>query len=170
MSGVSGTITVNIDAKLTGAADLGNPVAPVRVSKTINIVPGTVALGQADILWADERTLVASATENLDLAGVLAGLLGTTVAAAEITAIYVEASAANTNDVLVGGAGSNPFNPGLSGTTPKVAVGPGDCFLLTNKKGFAVTAATGDILLMSNSSSGTPVTYKIALLGRTVAA
>lgn len=170
MAGVLGTIAVGITAKLTGAADLGTPVAPVRVSKTIDILPGTSALGMGDILWADERTLAASGTENIDLAGVLAGLLGGTVTAAEITAIYVEANAANTNDVVLFGAASNAFNAGLTGTTPKVAVGPGDCLLLTNRKGFGVTAGTGDILLVANSSSGTGVTYKIVIVGRTVAA
>lgn len=168
--GVSGSINVAIDARLVGAGDLGNPSAPVKVSKTIDIVSGTAALGQADVLWADERTLTASSTENLDLAGVLSGLIGGTVTAAEITGIYVEANAANTNDVQFFGAGSNAFNGPLSGTTPKLVVGPGDCALITNTKGWTVTAATGDILLVANSAAGTSVTYRIVLFGRTVAA
>lgn len=170
MSGVSASIALQIAAKLVGAADLGNPVAPVSVSKTIQIEPGTDALGKADILWADERTLAASATENLDLAGVISGLLGGTITAAEITGVYVEAAAGNTNDVLVGGAASNAFNAGMTGTTPKQAVGPGDCFLITNRKGLAVAAGTGDILLISNGGGSTGVTYKIIIFGRTVAA
>jgi hypothetical protein len=170
MAGVSGSIDVNITAKVTGAADLGNPVAPVRVAKHIDIVAGTAATNQDDVLFADTRTLAASTTENLDLAGVLAGLLGGTITAAEITAIYVEADPGNTNDVLVGGAASNAFNGPLSGTTPKLQVGPGDCALVTNKKGWTVTAGTGDILLVGNSGAGTSVTYTIVVIGRTVAA
>lgn len=170
MAGVSGKIGVAIAAKLVGAADLGNPVAPVSVDKSIEITPGTDTLGKADILWADTRTLAASATENLDLAGAIAGLLGTTIAAAEITAIYLEAAAGNTNDVVFFGAASNAFNGILSGTTPKAAVGPGDCLLHTNRKGVAVVAGTGDILLVANGGAGTPVTYTIILFGRTVAA
>jgi hypothetical protein len=170
MPGVSGTIDVNIAAKLSGAADLGTPVAPVRVAKHLQIDAGTVSLGQADILWADERTLAASATENLDLAGVIAGLLGSTIAAAEITAIYVEADAGNTNDVVLFGAASNAFNGPLSGTTPKLTVGPGDCALITNRKGWTVTAGTGDIILAANSGGTTGVTYRIVVFGRTVAA
>lgn len=170
MAGVSADISVSIRAKLTGAADLGNPVAPVAIDKHVQVTSGTDALGKGDVLWADTRTLAASGTENLDLAGILAGLIGGTVAAAEITAIYVEAAAANTNDVLIGGAASNPFNGPLSGTTPKLAVGPSDCALVTNRKGWTVTASTGDILLVSNSAAGTPVTYTLILIGRTVAA
>jgi hypothetical protein len=170
MSGVAGTILVSIDARLVGAADLGNPVAPVRVNKQIDIAAGTDALGKADILWADQRTLAASGTENLDLSGVLAGLLGGTITAAEITAIYLEADAANTNDVVFFGAASNPFNGPLTGTTPKLAVGPADAQLLTNRKGWTVTPGTGDILLVANSGGTTGVTYKIAIFGRTIAA
>lgn len=170
MSGVSGSIALQIDARLVGAADLGNPVAPVRINKEIDFAPGTAALGQADILWADQRTLAASGTENLDLAGVLAGLLGGTITAAEIVAIYVEADKGNTNDVQFFGAASNAFNGPLSGTTPKLTVGPGDCALITNMKGWTVTATTGDILLVANSGGTTGVTYKITLFGRTVAA
>lgn len=170
MAGVSADISVSIRAKLTGAADLGNPVAPVAIDKHVQVTSGTDALGKGDILWADTRTLAASGTENLDLAGVLAGLLGTTVAAAEITAVYIETAAANTNDVQFFGAASNPFNGPLSGTTPKLTVGPGDCALLTNRKGWTVTAATGDIILVTNAAAGTPVTYTLVLIGRTVAA
>lgn len=170
MPGVSATIDLLIAAKLAGTADLGTPVAPVRLEKHLQITAGTDALGKADILWADERNLAASATENIDLAGVLAGLLGSTITAAEITAIYIEANEGNTNDVVVFGAASNPFNGPLSGTTPKIAVGPGDFALITNRKGWTVTAATGDIILVANSAAGTAVTYKIILLGRTIAA
>jgi len=170
MAGVTASINLEITAKLTGTADLGTPVAPVHVSKALQIIAGTDTLGKADILWADTRTLAASATENLDLAGVLAGLLGSTVTAAEITAVYVEADAGNTNDVVLFGAASNPFNGPLSGTTPKLTIGPSDFALVTNRKGWTVTAGTGDIILVANSSSGTPVSYTIVLFGRTVAA
>lgn len=170
MAGVSADISLSLRAKLVGAADLGNPVAPVALEKAIQITAGTDALGKADILWADTRTLAASATENLDLAGVLSGLLGSTVAAAEITAIVLLADDGNTNDVVFFGAASNAFNGPLSGTTPKLTLGPDDVALITNKKGWTVTATTGDIILVANSAAGTSVTYTIVFIGRTVAA
>lgn len=169
MSGVTAQINVSVAGKLTGAAGLSLPAEPIAISKSISIAPGTDAQGKADVLWDDHRTLAASATENLDLAGVLTGLLGGIVTAAEITAIYLEADAGNTNDVQFFGAASNAFNGPLSGTTPKLALGPGDCALITNYKGWTVTPATGDILLVGNGGAGTGVTYKIALIGRTVA-
>jgi hypothetical protein len=170
MAGVTANIRLSIAATLTGAADFGTPQAPVKIDEALNITAGTDALGKADILWADERTLAASATENIDLAGVLSGLLGGTVTAAEITAIYVKAADGNTNDVQVFGAASNGFNGPLTGTTPKLNLGPSDFAFLSGRKGWAVTAGTGDIVLVANSAGGSSVTYTIAIFGRTVAA
>jgi hypothetical protein len=109
---------------------------------------------------------------DLSIVGRLVGAadLGNPVAAAEITAIYVEALAANTNDVQLFGAASNAFNGPLSGTTPKYSVGPDDAVLMTSKKGWTVTPGTGDIILVANSGAGTSVTYTIVIFGRTVAA
>lgn len=170
MAGVTADINLSVRAKLTGTADLGNPSAPVSIDKHIQITAGIDALGKADILWADTRMLAASATENIDVAGALSGLLGGTVTAAEITAIIITADKGNTNDVVAFGAASNGFNGPLSGTTPKLTIGPDDLALVTNKKGWPVTAGTVDLILVANSSSGTAVTYTITLIGRTVAA
>lgn len=169
MAGVTADIQVALSAILKGTADLGTPQAPVNLNKHVKITEGTDALDKADILWSDTRTIAASGSENLDLAGVLATALGVTIAAAEITAIMVTADAANTNDVVLFGAGSNPFNGPLSGTTPKLTLGPGDVALITNRKGWTVTAGTGDILLVANSSSGSSVNYSIVIIGRTIA-
>lgn len=170
MSGMIASLSLLLDAKAYGTSDFGSPVAPVRIEKAVEFANGTAALGQANILFADERTLTASATENLDLAGVLTDAFGGVITAAEITAIYIEANAANTNDVVFFGAASNSFNGPLSGTTPKLTLGPGDFACITNKKGWTVTAGTGDIILVANSAGGTGVTYRIAIIGRTVAA
>lgn len=170
MPGVTGSLSLKLDARLVGAADLGNPVAPVAIEKVLRLVAGTDALGKADILWADTRTIAASSSENLDLAGVLTGLLGGSVTAAEIIAIVLVADAGNVNDVQFFGAASNAFNGPLSGTTPKLAIGPDDMAMVTNRKGWTVTASTGDILLAGNGGSGSAVTYSIALIGRTIAA
>lgn len=170
MPGVTATLIASVTATLAGTADLGTPTAPVKASKQISIAPGTAALDQADVLWADQRTLAASATENLDIAGVLAGLLGGTLTEAEITAIYLEADVGNTNDVAFFGAASNSFNGPLSGTTPKLTLGPGDVAMITNRKGWTITPTTADIILVANTAAGTPVSYKVIIVGRSVAA
>jgi hypothetical protein len=169
MPGVAATIDLHISAKQTGSADLGTPTMLASVSKLLEFTPGTAAISQANVLFSDTRTLAASATENLDVAGVLADALGATIAAAEIVAIYVAAAAGNTNDVQLTRPAANGLVAFLA-AGDGLAIGPGDCFLFTNRKGITVTPATGDLLTLTNSAGTTGVTYDILILGRTVAA
>ena len=169
MAGVEATISVGVNAKQTGTADLGTPQILVDIAKSLEFTPGTAAIGQANVLFSDTRTLAASGTENLDVAGVLADALGVTIAAAEIVAIFIAAHSDNTNDVQLTRPASNGL-PAFLAAGDGLAVGPGDMLLLTNRKGISVTAGTGDLLTLTNSAGGTPVTYDVVLVGRTVAA
>lgn len=168
MAGVTASIELNIKAKQTGTADLGSPQFTALLEKILEFSPGTAAVGQANVLFSDERTLAASASEDLDVAGVLADALGSTIAAAEVVAIAIVAAAANTNDVQL----TRPANgvPSFLAASDGVAIGPGDIFLLTNRKGIAVAAGTGDLIHVANGAAGTSVTYQIVIIGRTVAA
>jgi hypothetical protein len=169
MPGVSATIDLHIRAKQEGTAGLGTPGMLVDVEAQRDFSQGTATVDQTNVLYQARRTLAASTGEDLDLAGVLADALGATIAAAEVTAVYIEALAANTNDVVVTRAATNGVpifllaNGGLN-------VGPGDFFLLTNRKGITVTAATGDLLHVANGGAGSSVTYDVIIIGRTVAA
>lgn len=169
MAGVVATIDLHISAKQTGTADLGTPTMLANIAKQLEFTGGTAAIGQSNILFSDTRTLAASATENLDLAGVLADALGATITAAEIVAIYIGAAAANTNDVQLTRPAANGVLLFLA-AGDGLAIGPGDFFLFTNRKGVAITPATGDLLTLTNSAGTTGVTYDILILGRTVAA
>lgn len=169
MAGVVATIDLHISAKQTGTGDLGTPQVLVDFLKSIEFSPGTAAVGQANVLFSDERTLAASATENLDLAGVLADALGATITAAEIVAICIVAKDANTNDVQLTRPAANGV-PLFLAASDGLAIGPGDIFLFTSRKGIAVTAATGDLLTLTNSAGVSGVTYDVIIAGRTVAA
>jgi hypothetical protein len=169
MAGVAATISVGIHAKQTGTADLGTPNILVDILKTMEFTPGTAAVGQANILFSDTRTLTASSNESLDIAGVLADALGATIAAAEIVAIYVAAAPGNTNDVQITRPASNGV-PLFLAAGDGFAIGPGDFFLRTYRNGVAVTAATGDLVNIANGGAGTSVTYDVVIIGRTVAA
>lgn len=169
MAGVTATIELNVRAKQTGTGDLGTPQVTAVLEKILAFAAGTAAVGQSNILFSDERTLAASATENLDLAGALTDALGASIAAAEIVAIAIVANAGNTNDVLLTRPAANGV-PAFLAASDGVAIGPGDIFLLTNRKGIAVVAATGDLLTVTNSAGTTGVTYQVIIIGRTVAA
>lgn len=166
---VAGSVNLDINAQVrgsySGSNDLGTPSLPLNLSGLVRLSPGTGS-AQADLLFADERTLTASSTENLDLAGSLTDPLGATLTFAKIKAIVVIAAAGNTNNVVVGGAASNGFVGAFGDATDTIAVKPGGVLVLAHPgAGWTVTASTGDILKVANSSSGSSVTYKVILVG-----
>lgn len=124
-------------------------------------------IGLADRVFHDTRTLAASATEDLDLAAVLADVFGATLTFARVKGLFVSASAANTNNVVIG-AGTNPWAT-LLNSTGTVALRPGAAAAFfagaADAVGYAVTAATGDILKVTNSAGSTTVTYDVVIVG-----
>ena len=159
------TIALVVNALLTKANDLGVARDPLKVEHQIELEDGTGA-GEADLIWHDRRTLAASATEDLDVAGVLASTFGVTLAAARIKAIIIVAAAANTNNVNVTRPASNGV-PLFLAASDGIAVRPGGIFLLGARDATAVpvTASTGDLITLTNSSSGTPVTFDVIIIG-----
>lgn len=123
--------------------------------------------GQADVVFVDQRTISASSSEELDLAGSLTDPLGGSAVFAEVAAIEVRAAAGNTNNVVVGGAASNAFVGPFGAADNTIAVPPGGVLVLYHPGGgWAVTAGTGDLLQVANSGSGSTVTYDIVIVGR----
>jgi hypothetical protein len=159
-------LTVDLSVKQVGDNDAGGPVFEPRQRTQIDFSNGTGA-NSFDILWTDTRTLAASATEDLDLAGVLTDVFGATVAMAEVGGILITTDSGNTNNVVVGDA-TAPV-PLFGGTNPTISVKPGGVFLIAapNASGqFAVGAGATDDLKIANSGAGTSVTYTITILGR----
>lgn len=159
-------LRVKLTARQTSALDLGTASADITAEKVIALTNGVTA-DKADLIWSDQRTLAASATEDLDLAGALADAFGATIAMAKVVAIYVEAAAGNTNNVVIGAA-TNAI-PLFGGTNGTFAVKPGGVFLAAAPNGaglLSVGAGSTDVLKVANSSSGTSVTYKIVVIGR----
>jgi hypothetical protein len=169
MPGVNATIGLSIRAKQTGSGDLGTPGVLIDIAKELDFSAGTATVNQSNILFSDTRTLLASATENLDLAGVLADALGSLVNAAEIVAVYFAAAPGNTNEVQITRPAANGV-PLFLAAGDGLALGPGDFTVRTYRNGVAVVAGTGDLLTVTNGGAGTSVTYDVIILGRTVAA
>jgi hypothetical protein len=164
---LTGQLHTEIIVSYTGSNDLGSPRFTLSQGNQapIALANGTGS-GQANLLFADQRTIAASSSENLDLAGVLTDPFGNTLTFAAIKVIRICASSANTNNVLVGGAASNTFLGMFDDATDIIRVKPGGCFLwIAPQTGATVTASTGDILKIANSSSGTGVTYDVTILG-----
>lgn len=165
---LTSTIAVNVAALQASPLDLGN--ATFNLTKVYGqAFASGVGAGQADKLFTDTRTLAASASEDLDLAGVLTDALGASLALVRVKALLVAAPAANTNDVLVGGAPSNAFASWVGAAGHQVRVRPGGFVLLSagaaDATGYLVTAGTGDLLRVTNSAGTTPVTYDVIIFG-----
>ena len=168
-SAQAGAVRADVAAKVSGrytsASGLGSASFDLGQEALIQFAPGTGA-GKADLVFADRRTLAASATENLDLAGALTDPVGGAAVFGHVKAIYITAKLANTNSVVVGGAASNFFVGPFGGTTPTFTLPPGGALLLTHPgAGWTVTASTGDLLKIANSSSGTSVQYDVVIIG-----
>lgn len=161
-------ITLAATASQTSTLDLGTAVAQLAKSYTADLTNGTAA-GQVDRIFHDTRTLAASANEDLDLAGVLVDALGNSLTFARVKGLIISAAVGNVNNVVVGNATTNGFISWVGAATHTITVRPGATFSLfagqTDATGYAVTAATADLLRVANSSSGSTVTYDIVILG-----
>ncbi len=163
---MSSQVRVHLSSTLTNGLKLNNASSPIALDRLFTLTNGNGA-NQANLAFSDERTLAASATENLDLAGVLTDAFGNLLTFAKVRVILIYALPANTNNVLVGGAASNGFITPFNDATDIAVVKPGGMLLMIapDTNGYAVTAATGDLLKITNSSSGTSITYDVIILG-----
>ena len=165
----AGSVNLEVDGSFSGtyrgSNDFGTPTLALERRPPTVFTTGT-GERQSDLLFTDERTIAASSSEDLDLAGVLADPFGATLTFVEVTAISIEADCTNTNNVVVGAA-TSPALLGFGGTTPTWAIQPCGRFVVTAPKaGWTVTASSADLLKVANSSSGTSVKYRIGVLGR----
>lgn len=158
-------LLIKIAATATKAFDLATADYPLTKDYTQLFASGTGA-NQATQIFDDTRTLGASATEDLDLAGVLTNSLGVSLTFTRLKAICVKAAAANTNNVNVQRATANGV-PFLMAALDGISLTPGALFLAVfpDANGVAVTAGTGDLITITNSAAGTSVTYDVILIG-----
>jgi len=162
---LSSQVQLVVKATLTDTADLVTAEAPLVFQQLLTMANGDAA-NQASVVWSDTRTLAASGTEDLDLAGGgLTDPFGVAFAPAKIRALIVSAASTNTNNVVVGNKAAQV--PYLGAVTESVAILPGGMVVLTAPAlaGIPVTATTGDLITVTNSAGGTGVTYSIIILG-----
>lgn len=164
---LTSSLSMAVSASQAVAADLGSASRVANVRRAVALATGTGA-GAADLVFSDRRTIAASGTENLDLAGTLVDSFGATITFVKVKGIYIAASAANTNSVVVGAAGTNPWI-GLLNATGTVTLRPGAALMAmagqSDATGMGVVAATGDLLKVANSGSGTGVDYDVVIIG-----
>ena len=160
------TVSLALAGVLDTVLDIGTAQHQISYSPSWPLTDGTGANNIAQV-WTDNRTLAASASEQLDLNGVLTNAFGASVTLTKVKALVVRAAAGNTNDVVVGGAASNGFATMFGAATHTLKVKPGGVMVLVapDANGYAVTAGTGDLLQVANGGAGTSVSYDILILG-----
>jgi len=121
---LNANIKLDVVAELLSTLDIGSARHALQYGYNAVLTDGTGA-NQAKALFADTRTLAASASENLDLAGGLTDALGNALTFTKIKALIIKADAANTNDVLVGGHASAAIASLFGDATDKARVKPG---------------------------------------------
>lgn len=158
---------VAVNAKYWNALDLSTVKDEVNQEYTQSFSDGEAA-SKAEAMWHDTRTIAASGTEDLDLAGVLvSGLLGTAITFKSIKAILIRAASTNTNNVVISRPAANGFLLFGAASDALAGLTPGGMFLFTDPSaaGVAVTAGTGDLLTITNSAGTTGVTYDVLIIG-----
>lgn len=160
-------LAVTLSSKLEQQLDLA--LASVPLLKDYAVVMQTgVNAGQADKIFHDTRTLAPSASEDLDLAGVLLDAFGATLTFVKLKAVIVAAAAGNVNSVLVGGVANGVASFLSPAATGIITLRPGAVFALLAGQadtGYPVTPATGDLLHVANSGAGTSITYDVIVIG-----
>ncbi len=162
---LTASVKVAVNATLVGDNDLGSRDYTLSYNKTLSFAHGT-GTNQANQIWTDTRQIAASTTEDLDLAGVLVSPLGTTLTFTKIKAIVIYAYSTNTNNVVIGGD-TNALINWVGNANDVINLRPGGFICLTapDATAYGVTASTGDILQIANSSSGSIVDYDIIVIG-----
>lgn len=159
-------VLLQLQAVYRNVLDLGTPTDRFEKRSKLEFSNGTGA-NAADLLFHDQRTIAASSNEDLDLAGALTNpLTGATMTFVELRGLMIFASSTNTNNVRLTRPASNGV-PLFLAASDGIDIHPGGgfCWFCPADGKVTVTAGTGDLLNVANSSSGSSVTYDVVILG-----
>lgn len=159
-------INTQIDAILSNLVGVANVSANLSRGLRVAMASG-VGANQADKVYSETKSIAASGTYDVDLAGVLTDVFGAICTFARVKCIAVFADPGNTNNVLVGAAAATQFIGPLGSATDKVNVRPGGsvCFFAPDATAWPVGAGATDFLRFTNSAAGTAVLFDFVIIG-----
>ena len=99
MSPLTSSISIQFAAALLGVADFTTPTAQISKSYGIQFGDG-VGANQADKIIHKQRTIAASANDDLDLAGLLTDAFGVTVTMVKVKGILIASALTNANNII----------------------------------------------------------------------
>lgn len=159
-------IAASITASIAKSTDFQNVSQNFSKAIAEALAAGTGS-GEADLLWADSRALIADATEDLDLAGVLTDIFGDTVTFADVKAILIYNASTTASVISIMGAAANGFVGPFGAASQKINIPAGGFVMFGHPgAGWTVTAGTGDLITITEESTLAAV-YEIAIIGAT---
>jgi hypothetical protein len=166
---LSSTASCGVTWVYTNSSALGNTAITNGLAFSASMATGTGA-SQADLLYIGQLTIAASGTSDLDLAGSLADVFGATLTFARVKAVLMVPDSTNTASGFKVGLGANPFLGWFGGTTPTESVDKTGCFFKfrSDATGWVVTAATADILRVTNLDGANSLVLNVAVVGASV--
>lgn len=162
------TVALNISAsaKSVTPPSFNSVLGALTYAKTQGFATGAGA-SQIDRLFAAQRVIAPSGTDDLDLTGTtLQDILNQNLALVRVKLIVIFAASTNVNNVVIGAAAANQFVGPFGAATHTIALPPQGLFVVMapTAAGWPVTATTADLLRITNGGAGTSVTYD-ALIG-----
>jgi hypothetical protein len=150
---------------VSNVPDLGNAIEQLQYERDFFLKAGS-GPNQGDTLFQRTDTVAASSSETLQLnGGSLTDEFGNTLSFTSLKLLIVYASPNNTNNVVVGGAGSDTLASPFGAANNTVTLQPGGILvLIAPAGGYAVSSSTSN-LKIANGSSGSSVTFDVIALG-----
>lgn len=162
----SASIAITVNASISSDPDIGNASHSIAYPKTTSYTDGSGA-NQINAIWQDTRNISAASVDDIDLAGGLTDAFGNTLTLTTVKGIMIFAYATNGDNIKVGGDATAAFINWVDDATDEIIIAPGGVLCVVNPSaaGYAVTAATGDILQITNADGADAVDYDIILFG-----
>ena len=168
---LSGAIRADLSLNATNAFDLANGSVPLRNTQT-QTISSTAATVTCNLIYQVEGTLIANATDNIDLDSVLFDYWGDALDYDEVYAIYFR------NTTTGAGAGESIIAIGANGTPfPWFFGNPIACIINVEPGGFVLSSAgvdagwacgagATDILDIDNTDGANSATYELIIIGK----
>jgi hypothetical protein len=176
---LSTKVSLSVEGTLTKAMSISTSVAANPKATVSETLANGTSTDQADKMYFVSGSIAASGTVDRDLAGTLEDAFGDACVFVKIKAIILK----NTSDEQdpetdaeiqigggTGGDGTNAFDTWITSTAAdgseavKVPAG-GAVALFAPAAGYAVTAATADILHIVNNDAVDAATYELIVIG-----
>ncbi len=163
---LTGSMNLQVSLNQQAALDLGTTTFAFNRNYSTDWATGAGA-NQVNRLFTDQRTVAASSSEDLDLAGVLVDAAGQVLTFARVKGIIVRAAAGNTNNVVMKPDATAGFTGPFGAVAHQLSIPPGGTVALVapTATGWVVTATTADLLEFGNSAGGSTVTYDVIIVG-----